>query len=145
MRERAKLLSVYVTWARYFFTDQYEYEDRAVTKWLSNPAVADVLEKLADVYQRLDNWTAEAIEEATRALAADLGLKAAEVIHPCRAAVTGTTIGPSLFHLLELLDPSDVVRRLQRTAALVRSGKLAAKKCDDQQTRHPAAPESRGE
>lgn len=124
MRERAKLLTTYVTWARYFFTDQYEYEERAVRKWLSNSAVADVLEQLADRYEGLQQWNAETIEAATRGLADELGVKAAKVIHPCRAAVTGTPIGPSLFHLLEVLDRSDVVNRLRRTARLVRSGEL---------------------
>ena len=87
--------------------------------------MADVLEKLADRYERLEQWNAETIEEATRGLADELSVKAAKVIHPCRAAVTGTTIGPSLFHLLELLDRDDVVNRLRRTAALVRAGELA--------------------
>ncbi len=122
MRERAKLLTTYVTWARYFFTDDYEFEARAIRKWLLDEERADVLEKLAERYEALEEWDAEAIEKATRGLAEELGVKAAQVIHPCRAAVTGTTIGPSLFHLLELLDKDDVVRRLRRAAELIRSG-----------------------
>ncbi|MCX7597501.1 MAG: hypothetical protein N2512_01345, partial [Armatimonadetes bacterium] len=114
----------FVTWARYFFTDEYSYEERAVSKWLSKPEVADVLAALAATYERLEVWHAEAIETATRVLADSRGIKAAEVIHPCRAAVTGTTIGPSLFHILELLSREDVVNRLRRTEVLVRSGEI---------------------
>jgi nondiscriminating glutamyl-tRNA synthetase len=125
MHGRAKLLTTYVTWARYFFTDDYEYEPRAVSAWLSDPAVAEVLERLAEAYAGLESWEPGAIEGATRQLAATLGLRAAQVIHPCRAAVTGTTIGPSLFELLALLQREDVVRRLRRTAELVRTGELA--------------------
>jgi len=138
MRERARLLTTYVTWARYFFTDEYEYEPRAIRKWLSKPEVAEVLEKLADGYEALEAWDAEALEAATRALADELGVSAAKVIHPCRAAVTGTTIGPSLFHLLELLAQADVVARLRRTAALVRDGTLAARLADEGEDEEPA-------
>jgi nondiscriminating glutamyl-tRNA synthetase len=126
MRERAKLLSVFEGWARYFFTDDYDYDARAREQWLSKPETAPVLAKLADRLEALDAWTCEAIEAAVRCLATDLGLKAAGVIHPCRAAVTGTTIGPSLFHLLELLPKETVLRRLRATEARVAAGELQA-------------------
>ena len=60
-----------------------------------------------------------------RGLAAELSLKAAELIHPCRAGATGTTIGPSLFHLLELLPQETIVARLRKAADLSRRGELA--------------------
>jgi glutamyl-tRNA synthetase len=124
MQERTRLLTVFEGWARYFFTDDYEYDDRAREQWLSKPETAPVLEKLADRLEKLTDWTSESIEVCVRELAAELGLKAASVIHPCRAAVTGTTVGPSLFHLLELLPQASVVARLRRTAELVAAGKL---------------------
>jgi glutamyl-tRNA synthetase len=124
MQERARLLSVFEGWARYFFTDEYEYDERAREQWLSKPETAPVLERLADRLEALAGWTCEAIELSVREQATELGLKAAGVIHPCRAAVTGTTVGPSLFHLLELLPQADVVARLRRAAGLVAAGKL---------------------
>ena len=125
MQERAKLLSTYPTWARYFFTDDYEYENRARSKWLSKQDTPDVLDKLTAAFVALDEWNVETIEVAVRGVAEETGISAGKVIHPCRAAVTGTTIGPSLFHLLELLDRDDVLARLRRTAELSRQGELA--------------------
>ncbi len=125
MKERTPLLTTFVTWGRYFFTADYEYEDRARKEWLNQADTPEKLETLAQRLQLLQAWDYQSIEEVIRGLAEKLGLSAAKVIHPCRAAVTGTTIGPSLFHLMELLDQDDVVRRLQRTAQLVRAGKLA--------------------
>ena len=124
MQERAKLLGVFEGWARYFFTDDYGYEPRAREQWLGNPDTAPVLEALAERFTALPAWTCEAIEAAVRQLATDRDVKAAAVIHPCRAAVTGTTIGPSLFHLLELLPREIVVARLERTGRLVAAGEL---------------------
>jgi glutamyl-tRNA synthetase len=125
MKERAKLLSTYVAWASYFFTDEYEYEERARKKWLNKEATPDTLDKLADAFEALDAWDADGIEGAVRGLAEELEVGAGKVIHPCRAAVTGTTIGPSLFHLVELIDRDDVIARLRKTAELSRAGELA--------------------
>ena len=124
MRERARLLTTFVSWGQYFFTDDYEYENRARHKWLSREEVPDRLETLADRLQLLATWDHQSIETAVRGLAEGLEVSAAKVIHPCRAAVTGTTIGPSLFHLMELLDQEAVIGRLQRSARLGRAGEL---------------------
>ena len=59
-----------------------------------------------------------------RALAEKLEVSAAKVIHPCRSAVTGQTIGPSLFHLMELLPQETVVARLRKAAQLGRAGEM---------------------
>jgi glutamyl-tRNA synthetase len=125
MQERVRLLTTFTDWARYFFTDDFEYEDRAREKWLNLPGIPERLEALADKLAALPYWNAEALEAAVRGLAEELSLKAAELIHPCRAGATGTTIGPSLFHLLELLPQATVVARLRRAADLSRRGDLA--------------------
>ena len=125
MRERMRTVSVLTTWAAYFFTDDFQYEERAREKWLRKPETPDTLEKVADALEPLAEWTADAIETAVRGVADALGTGAAKAIHPCRAAVTGTTVGPSLFHLLALLPGEVVVRRLRRTAHMCRAGAFA--------------------
>ncbi len=125
MKSRVKLLSTFSSWARYFFTDDFEYENRARRQWLNDSQTPAKLETLADRLEALSEWSADTIETTVRGLAEQMDIKAAEVIHPCRAAVTGTTIGPSLFHLMELLEQSDVVARLRRAAQLSAAGELA--------------------
>lgn len=125
MKERARLLTTFTTWARYFFSDEYEYENRAREKWLGREDTPEKLEGLADRLAALAEWTAEALEAAVRGEAEARGVKAGDMIHPTRAAVSGTTVGPSLFHLLELLPQETVVARLRKTAELSRAGKLA--------------------
>ncbi len=124
MKERTRLLRDFVVWGRYFFTDDYPYDNRARSKWLSRPEVPERLELLADRLEALESWGVESIEHTVRGLAEELGVGAAKLIHPCRAAVTGQTIGPSLFHLLALVPQARVVARLRRTAALGRAGEL---------------------
>jgi glutamyl-tRNA synthetase len=126
MKERARVLTTFTTWARYFFSDEYEYEDRAKEKWLGHEDTPAKLDVLAERLGALPQWQPEAIEAVVREAAAEQGLKAAEMIHPLRSAATGTTVGPSLFHLLELLPQETVVARLRKTAELCRSGAFNA-------------------
>ncbi len=116
MKERAPLLTTFTTWARYFFTDDYPYDEKARKRWLTKPDTPQTLRALADRLEALGDWSAQSIEAEVRGLAEELGVSAGQVIHPCRAAVTGTTVGPSLFHLLELLAQQDVIHRLRRAA-----------------------------
>ena len=125
MKERTRLLTDFVTWGRYFFTDEFPYDSQARKKWLNRDDVPDRLDALAERLNEVDTWDVDSIEQAIRGLAEELGISAAKVIHPCRAAVTGQTIGPSLFHLMELLPQETVVERLYRAAELGRAGKMA--------------------
>ncbi len=98
--------------ANYFFTDDYGV-DEAGAKHLtdvSRPRLAQFAARL----EALPDWTVEAIEGTLRGLAEELGIKPAELIHPSRMAVSGRTVGPSIFHLLEILGRERVLRRLAK-------------------------------
>jgi glutamyl/glutaminyl-tRNA synthetase len=49
-------------------------------------------------------------------------MKAADIIHPTRAALTGRMEGPSLFHLMAVLGKERCVGRLRRAVAWLHSG-----------------------
>jgi len=40
-------------------------------------------------------------------------------VHPTRLACTGKTIGPSLYHLMEVIGKERVLQRLERAMALL--------------------------
>jgi len=125
MKERTRLLTDFIEWGSYYFTDEFPYDNRARSKWLSREDVPDRLDALAEGCEALESWDVDAIEAVVRGLAEKLEVSAAKVIHPCRAAVTGQTIGPSLFHLMELLPQETVVARLRKAAELGRAGEMA--------------------
>jgi glutamyl-tRNA synthetase len=126
MAERLRTLSDIVELGAYFFSDEITYDDKAKSKWLRKEATPETLERLADALETLDEFSVEAIEEVARGLAEEMGVSAAKVIHPARAAVSGMTFGPSLFHLLELVGQERVVSRLRKAAELSRAGAFAA-------------------
>ena len=58
-------------------------------------------------------WSADALKEATLALAEAAGRKLGKAQAPIRVAVTGRTVGPPLFESIEVLGRDPVLRRLQ--------------------------------
>ena len=71
----------------------------------------------ASALSELTNWDEPALENTLRTLAAEHGVGAGRLIHPVRLAVSGTTMGPGLFAMLQVLGQDTVVERLQQAAA----------------------------
>jgi glutamyl-tRNA synthetase len=78
---------------------------------------ADLLRAAHDRLADVDPWEAQAIDEALRALADELGQKPRQFFAPIRLAVTGSKISPGLFESLELLGKEESLKRLSAAAA----------------------------
>ncbi len=115
MQERVKKWPDIPGMAGFFFTEDYPYDEKAVTKRLRREGALDLLAALKEAYTSLDPFNAETTESALRELADARGAKPADLIHPVRIAVSGIPHGPSLFHMLEVLGKARVVRRIDRT------------------------------
>ena len=115
VQEKIKLLKEVPDWIDYFFTEGYEYDPAAVAKTFAGPQVMPRLGQLQEAYQSLEPWDAAALENGLKTLAAKIPCKAGELIHPTRLAVSGRPVGPSLYHMLEVLGRERVLSRLQRT------------------------------
>jgi glutamyl-tRNA synthetase len=50
--------------------------------------------------------------------AAALGVKAGDLVHPARVAVSGKSVGPGLYEMLEVLGKERALARFARAAAL---------------------------
>jgi glutamyl-tRNA synthetase len=99
----------------FFFTEDYAYDPAAVEKTLRKPGAFDRLAQLGEAYAALATFDAATLEARLKELAASLGVKPAEFIHPTRVAVSGRSVGPSLYHMLEVLGQSRTLARMQRT------------------------------
>ena len=114
--ERMKVLSEVVDLVGFFFQPlDYPngYDEKAIAKWLGVPHLKPLLEKEIAAYSALTEWTAENLEQTTRFIGEELGLKFADVIHPTRVAATGRTVGPGLFETLWALGRDRTLNRLR--------------------------------
>jgi glutamyl/glutaminyl-tRNA synthetase len=113
VKEKGKLFSELPAWTGFYFSDDASIRpDRETHAKALTPAAAPLLRELAAEFARVTPWTAAGLEAALKALATRLGVKAGALVQPCRAACTGSLVGPSLYHLMEILGSERVARRL---------------------------------
>ena len=117
VKEKTKQLDEVPDRISFFFTEDYPFEAEAVEKALRVPGALEKLIVLAAHYEASPEWTPESIEATLKATAAEQGWKNKELIHPARIAVSGRSVGPSLYHMMEVLGKERTVARIRATAA----------------------------
>jgi glutamyl-tRNA synthetase len=75
------------------------------------------LARLRAAYAELAAFDHASVEKTLKSVATELGVKAGVLVHPVRVACTGKEIGPSLYHLMEVLGKTEVLRRIDRANA----------------------------
>ncbi len=115
-RDRAKTLDELADTIAFFFKDVTEYEEKGVKKHFSKENAVELLTLGAEALEKLEDFTHDKTEETFRNITADMGLKAAEIIHPTRLAITGRTVGPGLFDIIVLLGREKTVERMRKAA-----------------------------
>jgi glutamyl/glutaminyl-tRNA synthetase len=113
LKTRVKTLRDFIEFGDYFLTEDYKIDENAY-KSLINEQTKHYLKLLYERYKELSNWKKEDLENVLRNLANELNIKPAQIIHPLRIVLTGKTIGPSLFELIEALGKEVVLRRMER-------------------------------
>ncbi|BDG16824.1 MULTISPECIES: glutamate--tRNA ligase [Thermus] len=114
MRPRFDTLKEFPEKARYLFTEDYPFTDKALAKLQEGlPLLGELLPAL----KAQEDWSETALESLLRGFAEGKGLKLGQVAQPLRAAVTGSLETPGLFEILALLGKERVLRRLERALA----------------------------
>jgi len=116
MKDRVNFVRDFLSFSGYFFYEPESYDMDAVRKrW--QPNTNELLTGFVAVMETLPDFKSGTIEISLKAFAETNGIKPALLIHPIRLAVSGMSLGPSLFHLMEILGREICIRRL-RTAML---------------------------
>jgi glutamyl-tRNA synthetase len=122
-QERIKRLSEAPQVFSFFFRDEAYEPKLLIPRGADKPRALELLaaslETAETLARRPDEWTAETLEAAYRALAERLGLttgkERGQLIGAgvVRVAVTGRTFGPPLFETMAILRPETVLRRMR--------------------------------
>ena len=113
MAERIKLFTD-IADAGYFFTEDFSFDEKSVQKRLKKEGALELLAATRAAYAALADFSAVTTEAALRELATARGLGMGELVHPLRVAVSGTAVGPSLFHMLDVLGKERTLRRMDK-------------------------------
>ncbi len=119
IKPRVRRLTEIPGMTSYFFHDPVSYDEKGAAKYWRDAEVVSVFEQISDRLADLNVFNAANIEHVFRSLAEELGVPAAQIIHPTRLALTGQTSSPGLFEIIEILGKDTVARRLQKAVAFL--------------------------
>ncbi len=112
LKERAKSVNSLAESSLFLVAERpLVLDDKA--KSLLNEEACAVLQRLADRLDSLAEWDKELVESAVRAAAEAEGLKLGKIAQPLRAALTGTTVSPGIFDVLDVLGRDQSIGRIR--------------------------------
>lgn len=114
LKTRAKTLAGLIDDARiYWMTGDITMDEKASANF--DEAAKVIVKKIADALRNLSSFDATNIETLCKSIAESEGIKLGKVMMPLRAALTGSTSSPSLFHAIEILGRDEILRRIERS------------------------------
>ena len=113
LKERAKTLTEMARMGAVFFMEEVAYEEAARAKFLT-PETKTVLEMFLAGFKALPALDTEAERVLVEGIAAEQGKKLVGIAQPIRVALTGRTVSPGIFEVMEILGKEAVERRIQR-------------------------------
>ena len=116
LKVRAKNLNEIIEGAAFLFAKRPLSMTEKAAQLLEGDARV-ILRKICDRLNTENDWTSEALEATTKALAEEQGLGLGKLAQPMRAALTGTTTSPGIFDVLVLLGREEALARLDAQAA----------------------------
>lgn len=120
-QERMKTLNDFHKLAEFFFVDtsKLKYQSDAMEDILMKDGTKEILEAVRFTLLKLDSFDTASIEKSIRELATQLKIKASDIIHPLRTAVTGSKVSPGIFEVVSLLGKHSVEQRINRALSLL--------------------------
>lgn len=111
MKPRIELLPEIVQKAKFFFTDNFDYDEKIIRKKWKSPNKENVME-LRNRLNGLDVFEKNNLEQIIKSYIQENNLSFGNIFPLLRVALTGTTKGPDLFETLEIIGKTETLSRL---------------------------------
>jgi glutamyl-tRNA synthetase len=118
LKERSRTLVEMAQSTAYFFKEDIDLDSKAKEKFLK-PSARPLIEKLIERLESLPSFGPKAIENIFLELIADDGVKLGELAQPVRVALTGRTVSPGIYEVMELLGKDRTIARLKKAISLI--------------------------
>ena len=120
LQERSKTLLEMADSAGFYFKKEILYEEKAAQKFLTR----DMLEIFKELVYRMDglaNFAHNAIEAVFDDVVSKKTVKLGKIAQPVRVALTGGTVSPGIFEVIETLGKDETITRLNKAIAFIES------------------------
>ena len=126
LRERAKSLVELVDMAHYFLTDAVEIDEKAGRKHLV-PEARNLLREVSAKLGNLTDFNEAGIEQVFGDIVAERDIKLGKVAQPVRVALTGSTVSPGIYEVIDVLGRDVTLARLAASIRYIDTHSSTAK------------------
>lgn len=112
VQEKVRTLDEVLPLIKFFYDDNYSFDDEAVAKVKKNVSAVYLLEKLVVSFEGATDWTGA--KNLIGETAKSNGAKPGQLMFPTRVALSGMAGGPDLGVILDVLGKKRCVERLKR-------------------------------
>jgi glutamyl-tRNA synthetase len=120
LRPRSKTLVEMAEGAAFYYQDTIIYEEKAAQKFLK-PAHLEVLQASLEALENVSDFSQSNLEAALTEVMQKLDLKFGKIAQPMRVALSGKTVSPGIFEMIDALGKEQVISRLQRAIAYIKA------------------------
>ncbi len=119
LKERAKTLVELADSAAFYAAQRPLALDEKASSHVQGDA-QDLLGQIIERFSAIDTWQSARLEEEARVFAESTGLKLGKVAQPLRAALTGSSVSPPIFEVMEILGREESLARINDVLTQVR-------------------------
>jgi glutamyl-tRNA synthetase len=112
LKDRAKTLVELAASAAFYVRPRPLALDAKAAATMADAATAGELAEFARTLAEVGEWRRDALEDAARAFAEARGAKLGKVAQPLRAALTGSSVSPPIFEVMEVLGRDETMGRI---------------------------------
>ncbi|MBN1254478.1 MAG: glutamate--tRNA ligase [Deltaproteobacteria bacterium] len=120
LQPRAKTLVEMAEMAEFYFKDDFSYDEKGSRKFL-RPELSTFLSSLLEEFRGSKKFDEADLERRFRRLTEQQGLKLNQAAQGVRVALTGKTVSPGLFEVMEGIGRERVIKRLERALGYIGS------------------------
>jgi glutamyl-tRNA synthetase len=113
LRMRSKTLVDMAESARFYFEEDLKFDEKADKKFLK-PEMAPLMLETRIRIENLPEFTRKDLEGLFLSILNEKKIKLGDIAQPLRVALTGTSVSPGLFEVMEVLGKEKVLRRIDR-------------------------------
>jgi glutamyl-tRNA synthetase len=119
VKDKVRLLGEVPAAVDFLLLDEFAYDEEAVGKVRGNAVAKDLLASLAESFDAIADWSADAAKAVLGDVAKAAAAKPGQLMFPLRVALSGRGHGPDLGDMLDLLGKKRCTERVRKFAELL--------------------------
>lgn len=118
LRQRAKTLLDITNSIDYFYVEKIKFDENAKNKFLT-AEIKPVLEDITSGLGNLNDFNMDEMHGVFDRVMEERELKLGKIAQPVRVALTGGTVSPGIFEVMDILGKDEVLKRLTNAIAVI--------------------------